>query len=211
MELYSYWRSSAAYRLRIALNMKQLNYRVHSVSLSDGEQNHEDYLAINPQGLVPTLMDLGQPMAQSLAILEYLEEAYPQPPLLPEDLLRRSRVRQIANIICCDVHPLCNLRVLNYLSGPLAVSDVARREWYHHWLALGLASIEALLARWDSEHVNVCVGDWPTLADICLIPQLYNARRYELPLDDYPRLLRIEQHCCSLLPFVEAAPEAQPQ
>lgn len=211
MELYSYWRSSAAYRLRIALKLKQLNYRLHSVSLRDGEQQHEDYLAVNPQGLVPTLIDLGQPMGQSLAVLEYLEEAYPQPPLLPEDMLRRSRVRQIANIICCDIHPLCNLRVLNYLDDQLAIEEAERETWYRHWLALGLGSIETLLARWDSEHIDFCVGDWPTMADVCLIPQLYNARRYALPLDDYPRLQHIDQHCCALPAFADAAPDNQPQ
>ena len=209
MKLYSYFRSSAAYRVRIALNLKGLAYEYIPVHLTKGEQRAASYLALNAQALVPTLVDDGATLTQSLAIVEYLDERHPEPPLLPATAAARARVRSIALAIACDVHPLNNLRVLQYLSRTLNVAEDARNAWYGHWIECGLAALEAQLAN-DSATGAFCHGDGPTLADICLVPQLANARRYAIPLDAYPTLLRIDGNCRLLAAFAEAAPDRQP-
>jgi len=211
MKLYTYWRSTAAYRVRIALHLKGLRYEQESVHLvrDGGEQHKPDYKALNPQGLVPTLLDEGRVINQSLAIIEYLDEKYPDTPLLPKSPVERARVRSLALLIASEVHPLNNLRVLQYLSNEVGVSDAKKTAWYHHWLEQGLAPLELRLAN-ESATGAFCHGDQPGLADLCLVPQLYNARRYEFPLNDYPTLERIDERCRALDAFRAAAPEAQP-
>ncbi len=208
MELYGYFRSSAAYRVRIALNLKQLDYATVPLSLLDGEHKRAAYLAKNPQGFVPFLSDGDVALGQSLAMLEYLEESYPQAPLLPADAAGRARVRQIAQIIACDIHPLDNLRVLKYLTGELKVSEEQKTAWYHHWIIEGFRAVEVLLG--DGKAGDFCHGDSPTFADLCLVPQVYNARRFDCPLDDFPRIIRIADHCNELDAFIRALPENQP-
>ncbi len=211
LTLYTYFRSSAAYRVRIALNLKGLkpDYRfVHL--LKDGGQQHDDsYKALNPQGLVPTLVENGRAIAQSLAIIEYIDETHPDPPLLPKDAQERAHVRQIAYAIACDIHPVNNLRVLQYLKREFAASEDQRTEWQKHWIALGFCAIEAFLAQSPATGVW-CHGDAPTLADICLIPQMANARRVNLDLSPYPTLLRIERTALSHPAFTAAQPKEQP-
>jgi maleylacetoacetate isomerase len=211
MELYSYFRSTAAYRVRIALNLKGLDYDILPVHLlrDGGQQKSADYLAKNPDGLVPALATEDQVLSQSIAILEYLEETYPNPALLPEHSLDRAYVRAIAQSVACDIHPLNNLRVLQYLTNTLAVNDEQKKAWYHHWVATGFSSIETRLAR-ESRAGLCCFGDSPTLADACLIPQVYNAKRFDCPLHDYPTILRINDHCLTLDAFDAARPEHQP-
>jgi maleylacetoacetate isomerase len=210
MKLYSYWRSSAAYRVRIALNLKQLNYQLQPIHLlrEGGEQYGSFYSALNPQQRVPTLeLADGTLLTQSLAIIEYLDELCPEPALLPQDPLARARVRALAQLVACDIHPVNNLRVLQYLQGPLAHPKPVVERWYRYWLADGLGAFETLVQHGDGEF---CCGSGPSLADICLIPQLYNAHRYQLDMKPYPTLQRIERHCLTLEPFVEAQPEHQP-
>ena len=209
MKLYNYFRSSAAYRVRIALNLKALEFEYIPVHLTKGEQRSERYVAINAQALVPTLVDDAVTLPQSLAIIEYLDERFPQPPLLPATPAARARVRAIALAIACDIHPLNNLRVLQYLTRTLAVSEDAKNAWYRHWIDMGLGALEAQLAN-DAATGAYCHGDAPTLADICLVPQLANARRFGIALDAYPTLLRIDANCHKLDAFAAAAPEAQP-
>lgn len=211
MELYSYFRSSAAYRVRIALNLKGLQYDYRAVHLlkDGGQQLAPQYCALNPNALVPALVDGDAVLTQSLAIVEYLEETHPQPPLLPSDALGRARVRAIAQTIACDIHPLNNLRVLKYLKHELKVSEEAKNAWYKHWVELGLAGVEAMLA--GAPHTGrFCHGDAPTLADLCLVPQLANARRFGCDLSAMPTLARIEAACAELPAFQQAAPAAQP-
>ncbi|WP_136066362.1 maleylacetoacetate isomerase [Modicisalibacter radicis] len=210
MKLYGYFRSSAAYRVRIALNLKGLDYALVAVNLVDGEQHGGDNLARNPQGLVPTLeTDNGTLLAQSLAICEYLDEHHPEPPLLPADTEARARVRALAQAIACEIHPLNNLRVLEYLTGELGLDETAKHGWYRHWISEGFEALEALLA--DSPATGAfCHGDTPTLADACLVPQVFNARRFECDLSAYPTLRRIAAHCDTLDAFQRAAPAAQP-
>lgn len=209
MKLYSYFRSSAAYRVRIALNLKGLRYEYVGVHLRKGEQRADSYRLINPLALVPALADDRGTFTQSLAIIEYLEERYPQPPLLPETPEARARVRAIALAIACEIHPLDNLRVLQYLTRTLGVGEDAKNAWYRHWIDLGLSALEAQLAT-DAATGAFCHGATPTLADVCLVPQLANARRFEIPLEAYPTLLRIESACNALPAFAAAAPERQP-
>jgi maleylacetoacetate isomerase len=210
MKLYGYFRSSAAYRVRIALNLKGLAPEHVGVHLRKGEQHAGDYLRRNPQGLVPTLAtDDGAHLTQSLAIIEWLDETHPRPPLLPADADARARVRAIALAIACDIHPLNNLRVLKYLVRPLGASEAARDEWYRHWCDVGLSALETQLAA-EPATGRFCHGDAPTLADICLVPQLANARRVPFDLDRIPTLLRIEAACLELPEFAEAAPARQP-
>ncbi len=209
VKLYDYFRSSAAYRVRIALNLKGLPYDHASVHLTKGEQRAEAYVAINPQGLVPTLVDDGATLTQSLAIVEYLDERHPQPPLLPAAPADRARVRAIALAIACDIHPLNNLRVLKYLTGVLKVGDDAKNAWYRHWIDVGLTALERQLAA-DPASGSYCHGETPTLADVCLVPQLANARRMAVPLEAHPTLLRIDENCRRLDAFARAAPEQQP-
>jgi maleylacetoacetate isomerase len=209
VKLYNYFRSSAAYRVRIALNLKGLAYEYIAIHLTKGEQRAEAYLAVNAQALVPALVDDGATLTQSLAIIEYLDERHPAPPLLPGDACERARVRSIALAIACDIHPLNNLRVLHYLTRVLNVGEDAKNTWYRHWIDVGLAALEAQLAK-DPATGTFCHGDAPTLADICLVPQLANARRLAVPLEPYPTLLRIDEHCRLLDAFANAAPERQP-
>ena len=209
IKLYSYFRSSAAYRVRIALNLKSLPYEYLPVHLVKGEQREERYRALNPQALVPMLTDDGEIITQSMAIIEYLDEKSPDPPLLPPTPEARARVRSIAQVIACDIHPLNNLRVLKYLTGTLGASEDAKNAWYRHWIELGLAAIEARLAA-DSRTGAFCHGATPTLADICLVPQLANARRYDFSIEAYPTLGRIESHCLALDAFARATPGRQP-
>ncbi len=210
MILYSYFRSSAAYRVRIGLNLKGLAYDIRPVHLlKDGGQQHSaDYTQLNPAELVPTLVDGEQAITQSLAILEYLEERHPQTPLLPVDPLQRAWARSMALAVACDIHPLNNLRVLQYLKRELQVEDDARNDWYRHWVAAGLHGLEALVQRHrDGRHF--IFGDQPGMAEACLIPQLFNARRLDCDLESYPTLLAVEEKCLELSAFQEAAPERQ--
>ena len=210
MKLYDYFRSSAAYRVRIALNLKGVVPERAFVHLRRNAHRSEDYLALNPQGLVPMLVaDDGAVLTQSLAIVEYLDEAYPAPPLLPAAPTERARVRGIALEIACDIHPLNNLRVLQYLKNTLGVSEEQKDAWYKYWIDVGLEALETRLAR-DAATGRFCHGDTPTLADICLVPQLANARRMNIDVAPYPTLTRIEAAAISLPAFVDAAPAKQP-
>jgi maleylacetoacetate isomerase len=209
MKLYTYFRSSAAYRVRIALNIKGLSYEAVPRQLARGEQRARDYLELNPLGLVPLLVDGKAAISQSLAIIEYLEETHPEPPLLPDGAAERALVRSLALVVACDIHPLNNLRVLNYLRGPLSQSDAAVSSWYRHWVAAGLQALEAEAARAPSDAQHL-VGSRVTLADICLVPQMYNARRFECDIAPYPRLRKVSAYLETLPAFVRAAPEAQP-
>lgn len=209
MKLYNYFRSSAAYRVRIALHLKNVPFEYVPVHLVKGEQHTEAYRTLNRQALVPTLSDGETVVTQSLAIIEYLDECHPKPPLLPSSPAERARVRAIALSIACDIHPLNNLRVLRYLTRTLGVGEEAKDAWYRHWIETGLAALEGQLAA-DAMTGSCCHGDKPTMADICLVPQLANARRTNIPLEPYPTLTRIDAHCRALDAFVRAAPERQP-
>ncbi len=209
MKLYGYWRSSAAYRVRIGLNLKELAVEEEFVALPTGDQRGADYLAVNPQGLVPTLSDGEVRLTQSLAILEYLDEVYPRPGLLPTDPAGRARVRQLAQIVACDIHPIDNLKVLNFLTGELGVSEEGRLTWYRHWVDQGLTALEGLVAH-NPATGRFCHGDQPSLADLCLVPQLYNARRFDIEMSKYTALREIDAACQALDAFAKAAPDAQP-
>lgn len=206
--LYTYWRSSAAYRVRIALNLKGISYDAQSIHLARGDQKQDDYKKINAQGLVPALvLDDGDILTQSLAIIEYLDETVPEPRLLPGDAKARAHIRSLALVVACDIHPLNNLRVLKYLKNELGQEQAAIDVWYRHWIADGLQAMESQAK--DHGGRFLC-GDAPTLADVCLVPQLYNARRFDCDLSPFPRLLAAEQACAELDAFRRAAPEAQP-
>lgn len=208
--LYTYWRSSAAYRVRIGLALKVLAFEARPVHLvrEGGEQHHDGYRGLNPQQLVPTLLHDGHVLTQSLAILEYLEERFPQVPLLPADAAGRARVRALAQLVACDIHPINNLRVMQYLERDLQLPADARTQWTLHWMAEGFAAMEAMLAA-SGETGTFCHGDRPGLADICLLPQMYNAHRFGLDLAPYPILRRIETACQQLDAFTGARPENQ--
>jgi len=211
LTLYTYFRSSAAYRVRIALNLKGLPHESVPVHLlrDGGEQRRPEHLARNPLGLVPVLgTDVGM-LTQSLAIIEYLDETCPMPPLLPADPPGRARVRAIAQAIACDIHPLNNLRVLQYLGDRLGVDEPGRQAWYRHWVDEGLAAVERLLAD-DSRTGVFCHGDVPSQADCCLVPQVFNAQRFGCRLDDKPTIRRVVEACGRLAAFQRAAPENQP-
>jgi maleylacetoacetate isomerase len=204
--LHTYWRSSAAYRVRIALNIKGAAYASMPVSLIKGEQRASAYLALNPQGLVPMLEAGGGRMGQSLAILEYLEERFPAPPLLPTGAEARAHVRAMAQVLASDTHPLTNLRVTKYLAEVLQADEAAKQAWIAHWMTDGLQALEALAL----PHAGDCLfGDAVTMADCCLVPQLYSARRFGVPLEAFPTLLRAEAHCLALPAFDAARPEKQ--
>ncbi len=204
--LYNYYRSSASYRVRIALNYKNLPYECKTVNLikDGGEQHAAEYLKLNPQGLVPTLTDGDLVLTQSIAILEYLEEVYPEPSLLPQGALERANVRAVVDLIACDTHPLNNLRVLQYLKNELDVNDEQKTKWYQHWIAKSFTALEKILQK----HIagSYCFGDQVTMADICLIPQVYNAHRFKCAMQDYPRINQINKHCLTLSAFVDASP-----
>jgi maleylacetoacetate isomerase len=210
LTLYTYFRSSAAYRVRIALHLKGLPYTSVPVHLlrDGGEQHAPAYAQLNPAELVPTLVEGDLALGQSLAIMDYLEEQHPAPALLPQDAAGRARVRALAQSIACDIHPLNNLRVLQYLQHELQLDEAAKRKWCQHWITLGLTALETQLQN-SASTGTFCHGDTPTLADCCLIPQLFSARRFDTPLDAYPTLLRIESACLALDAFQRAAPQAQ--
>ena len=209
MKLYGYFRSSAAFRVRIALNLKQLDYENAFVHLRRGDQTQPEFLRLNPQGLVPALEVDEYRLTQSLPIIEYLDEMHPEPPLLPRDAAGRARVRALAAIVACDIHPLNNLRVLRYLHRPLGADQGAVETWYNHWIDSGFRALEGLLAG-DSRTAAFCHGHQPGLADIALVPQVVNAQRYRLDLAPYPTIARIFETCMKLEAFAAAHPERQP-
>lgn len=211
MKLYGYFRSSASYRVRIALNLKGISWQPQLIDLRApvSAQHSAQFLSLNPQGLVPVLADGDNVIAQSLAILEYLEETHPQPPLLPEAPPARAQVRALALQIACEIHPLDNLRVLNYLREALGATDTAVDRWYAHWVQLGFAALEQQVRRLSAAS-RYMFGDSVTMADVCLVPQMYNARRFKVELSAYPTLSAICAHLETLPAFARAAPHLQP-
>jgi maleylacetoacetate isomerase len=207
--LYSYWRSSSAYRVRIALNIKGISYQQEYVHLvrDGGEQNRPDYREVNPLGLVPALVHEGKTIVQSMAIIEYLEEVFPESPLLPADPLQRSRVRSIAQSICSETQPLNNLAVMRYLKDRMQQPAESVRDWYSHWIDRGFSAVEAWLS--SSQSGDFCHGDSPGLADCYLVPQVYNAERFSCDLGPYPNIQRITARCREEDTFAQAAPESQ--
>lgn len=217
MKLYSYFRSSAAFRVRIALALKGLPYDYVAVHLAKGEQRSDSYRSKAPDGLVPLLEDGKVSLNQSMAIIEYLDETYPAPPLLPSDPLGRAQVRALAQTIACEIHPLNNLRVLQYLKGPLAVSEDAKNTWYHHWVRQGLESFERQLQAVDTQRTanrllrsTLCFGNTPTLADCLLVPQIFNARRFHVPLEGLSRTMAAFEAAMEMDAFQAAQPERCP-
>jgi maleylacetoacetate isomerase len=208
MKLYGYFRSSAAFRVRIALNLKKLNYEGASIHLRRGDQRQAGFRRVNPQGLVPALEIDGDTLIQSLPIIEYLDEKYPEPPLLPADPAGRARVRALAAIVACDIHPINNLRVLRYLHGPLGHDQTAIESWYNHWIDTGFQALEQLLAP-HPQTAKFCHGDKPGLADIALVPQVVNAGRYQFDMSPYPTIARIHEACMALDAFAAAHPDNQ--
>lgn len=211
MKLYSYFRSSAAYRVRIALNLKGLAYEYAPIHLlrDGGQQLKPEYRELNPDGIVPAFIDGEDVLTQSLAIIEYLEETHPEPALLPGTPLDRAFIRSIALQVACEIHPIDNLRVLKYLKHTLKVGDQAKDEWYRHWLESGFESLEKRLAN-DPRVGKLCFGDTPTLADLCLVPQVFNARRFNIDMSRYPTIERIADHAAQIDAFARAAPGQQP-
>jgi maleylpyruvate isomerase len=209
--LYGYFRSSASYRVRIALNLKGQAYDTVPVHLLNqgGEQFQPAFTELNPHSLVPVLAHEGVHLRQSLAVLEYLEERFPMPSLLPGDAMQRARIRELSLAVACEIHPLNNLRVLRYLKHQLGVGEEAKNAWIHHWIKLGFSALEKQLAA-DAARGHFCVGDMPTMADCCLVPQIYNARRFELDMAPYPTLRAIEDACNALPAFQAAHPAQQP-
>ena len=203
--LFDYHRSSASYRVRIALNLKGVPYDSVAVNLAEGAQKQDEYRARNPQGFVPMLEMNGQRITQSLAIIDYLDSAFPQPKLVPAEASDRAHVLALALTIACDIHPLNNLRVLKYLSGPLGQEESARNQWYAHWVREGFTALEAMAGPRSGRFL---FGDEPSLADICLVPQMYNARRFEVPVEYFPLLVRADAEACRLEAFAKAHPDA---
>ena len=210
IKLYSYWRSSACYRVRIALNLKQLPYETIAVHLAKGEQHADGFQEVNPQELIPVLMHGGRMLRQSLAIIDYLDENFDtNRPLMPSVARERQRVRAIAQMIACDIHPLNNLRVQQYLEKEFKASEKQREAWTRHWIEEGFVALEAVLK--DSLATGTyCEGDSPTMADCCLVPQVYNAQRFGVKLDKYPNIKRINDECMKLPAFIDASPDKQP-
>lgn len=208
MKLYSFFNSSTSYRVRIALALKELPYDYQGINLRVGQQYGPEHRELNPIGGVPVLDADGAVLTQSLAIIDYLDSQYPGPRLIPADALQRARALEIANLIGCDIHPINNVRVLNYLQKVLAVTPDQKTVWYKHWVAEGLGAVEALLQRHGSG--NFCIGDEPGLADCCLIPQVANAERMGCDLSTYPRVMTVYRHCLELPAFLAAAPARQP-
>ena len=207
MELFNYFRSSASYRVRIALALKGLDYTYRPVHLARSEQLGESYAAVSASRLVPLLRDGPQVLTQSLAIIEYLDETHPEPPLLPADALGRARVRALAYDIACEIHPLNNLRVLRYLTRTLGVAEDDKDRWYRHWVETGLDAVERQLA---AQPARFCHGDSPTLADCTLMPQIFNARRFDCRLDHVPHVMRVFDRCMQIDAFERTRPEACP-
>jgi len=207
MKLYTYFRSSSSFRVRIAMNFKGIAYEPVFVQLVEGKQRDPAHLARNPQGLVPVLEDGAKTIAQSVAIIEYLEETHPAPALLPNSPLDRARVRQMVNLIACDIQPLNNLKVLKYLKKPLDHSEDEIKTWYNHWITLNFAALERLVQKYGGTY---CFGGQVTMADVFFIPQIWNARRFNANLDDFPKLRRIEEALYKLPAFDKARPENQP-
>jgi len=208
MKLYGYYRSSAAYRLRIALQLKGLEWQSVPVNLLTDEQTDLSFRQLNPQGLVPVLSVEDKLLTQSLAIIEWLEEEYPQVALLPKKALAKAQVRALAYQVSIEIHPLNNLRVVKYLKNDLALDESKKMQWYRHWVAQGFCALEQSLQQLDCQG-QFCFGSSPTLADVCLIPQVYNALRFECDMNDYPLIRGIWKHCNSITAFQKAAPEAQ--
>jgi maleylacetoacetate isomerase len=209
LTLYSYWRSSAAYRVRIALNLKQLDYEIAPVDLPADGQHADEFHAVNPQELIPVLRDGQRLVRQSMAIMEYLDETYPQRPLLPATSRDRARIRSIAQAIACDIHPLNNLRVMQYFEREWQIAQDQREAWMRHWIELGFGAVEAMLS--DNPAVGeFCEGENAGFADCLLVPQLYNARRFGVDVSKYPSIVRIEAACAALPEFEAARPENQP-
>jgi maleylacetoacetate isomerase len=208
VKLYTYFRSSAAFRVRIALNLKGLAFEPTFVHLAKGEHRAPAYGGINPQALLPTLEDGGRLLTQSVAILEYLEEAHPVPPLLPKDPFERARVRSLAMLVACEIHPVNNLRVLQHLKRALGQSEEQVNAWYRHWIGDGLTKLEADLARPGTGIY--CHGNLPTIADCCLVPQVFNAQRYQCDIAPYPTVMRVFAACMKLDAFDRAQPSKQP-
>ena len=204
--LHDYAKSSACYRVRIALNLKGLEYDRHKVNLLDGDQRSDEYRALNPQGLVPMLEIDGLKLTQSLAIMVYLDQRFAEPRLVPADAGDGAHVRAMALAIACDIHPINNLRVLKYLAGPLRIGEDERQDWYAHWITEGFTALEALAAPRAGKFL---FGDTPTIADICLVPQMFNARRYSVPVEAYPTLVRADMNATALEPFAKAHPDQQ--
>ena len=209
MKLFTYFRSSAAFRVRIALNLKGLPYEPVFVHLAKGDHRKPEYAGKYPQGLLPTLITDGRALSQSLAIIEYLDETHPHPALLPKDPPGRARVRSLALLVACEIHPLNNLRTLQYLKRGLGQSEDQVSNWYRHWIADGLGKLEADLAA-SSAAGKFCFGDAPSMADCCLVPQIFNARRYDSDLAPYPRVMRVFDECMNLEAFARAQPSQQP-
>lgn len=207
IKLYDYFRSTACYRVRIALNLKQLDYEKIEVHLTrdGGEQHSERYKHINPQGLVPCLEVNNSLISQSLAIIEYLEETFPTIPLLPKDPIMKANARSLALIVACEMHPLNNLRVLNQLKSQFQANEEQVKIWYHHWLKEGFDAFEKKLSLLE-RSASVCVGDTFSLADVCLIPQVFNAKRFEFPMDNYPLINQINDYCLDQSAFKQASP-----
>ncbi|WP_309662200.1 maleylacetoacetate isomerase [Sphingomonas sp.] len=204
--LHDYAKSSAAYRVRIALNLKGIEYDHHKVNLLESEQQADEYRALNPQGLVPMLEIDGLKLTQSLAIMVYLDQRFPEPPLMPADPAEGAHVRAMALAIACDIHPLNNLRVLKYLAGPLRLGEDERQDWYAHWITEGFTALETMAAPRAGAFM---FGDSPTIADICLVPQMFNARRFNVPVDAFPTLLRADENANRLDAFIAAHPDRQ--
>jgi maleylacetoacetate isomerase len=204
MKLFGYFRSSASYRVRISLNLKGLSYEQVAVNLKKGDQLNETYRALNPQGLVPALADGDLLLTQSLAIMAWLDDVYPERPLVMGSPDERAKIRAIASIIACDTQPLQNLRVLKYLSNELGITEAQKLQWIRHWICEGLMAVESKL---DGE--DFCLGSTPTLADVCLVPQVYNAQRFDIDTGSYPKLTRVVKNCFELDAFCSARPEAQ--
>ena len=209
MKLYTYFRSSAAFRVRIALNLKGLAYEANFVHLPKGEHRAPAFAEVNQQALLPTLEDAGKRLNQSLAIIEYLDETHPKPPLLPKDAPGRARVRSLSLLVACEIHPLNNLRTLQYLRRQLGQDEEGIKTWYRHWIADGLGKLEAELAG-AKQTGKFCHGDAPSLADCCLVPQIFNAKRYDSDLAPYPTSMRIFDECMKLEAFDRAQPAKQP-